>query len=173
MVTPRTGGTDIPSFGGATAVYNVIDTRQTYLQDLLQQSLRALGHPAEAERSVHFSYEMVALSHATAHGRSVYDTTEAADRPFVEVSGRKGLGVKADDLVDRLEHAAAVEVRARNAELPEAEVTRIASMIAVAAVRYFMVKFSRGQGHRLRHRRGPELRGRERAVSPVRRRARR
>ena len=137
-------GTPHPEFGHGSTVYNVIDTRQAYLQQLLKQALNALGHPQEAERSIHFSYEMVALSHSTARALG-YDPSEADGRPFVEVSGRKGLGVKADDLLDRLSTAAATEVRTRNVDLDEGEVTTIASMIAVAAVRYFMVKYSRGK----------------------------
>ena len=131
-------------FGHATAVYNVIDTRQSYLQQLLRQALSAVGHDTEAERSVHFSYEMVALSHSTAQTLG-YATSDAGDRPFVEVSGRKGLGVKADDLVDRVTDAASAEVRTRNPEFDESDVDRIATMIGVAAVRYFMIKFSRGK----------------------------
>ena len=138
------GPSPLTEFGHATAVYNVIDTRQSYLQQLLRQALAAVGHATEAERSVHFSYEMVALSHNTARALG-YDTSDAADRPFVEVSGRKGLGVKADDLVDRVTDAASTEVRTRNPEFDEREVDRIATMIGVAAVRYFMIKFSRGK----------------------------
>ena len=133
-----------PEFGHAAAVYNVIDTRQSYLQQLLRQALSAVGHSAVAERSAHFSYEMVVLSHSTAQTLG-YDTSDAADRPFVEVSGRKGLGVKADDLIDRMTDAASTEVRARNASFDEHEVGRIAAMIGVAAVRYFMIKYSRGK----------------------------
>ena len=131
-----------PGFGHARAVYNVIDTRQSYLQQLLKQSLAAIGHPAEAERSFHFSYEMVALSHATARALG-YDTSAESGRPFVEVSGRRGLGVKANDLLDRMVAAARVEVTTRNAELPAAAADRTAAMIATAAVRYFMIKYSR------------------------------
>lgn len=138
------GPSPLTEFGHATAVYNVIDTRQSYLQQLLRQALSAVGHSTEAERSVHFSYEMVALSHSTARTLG-HDTSDAADRPFVEVSGRKGLGVKADDLVDRVTDAASTEVRTRNPEFNEREVDRIATMIGVAAVRYFMIKFSRGK----------------------------
>ena len=133
-----------PKFGGASWVCNVIDTRQSYLQKLLKQALAALGYEEQAAHSVHYSYEMVALSHATARELG-YDTSEAAGRPFVEVSGRKGLGVKADDLIDRLTEKAAAEVAKRNPDLPPDERSRIAESIAVAAVRYFMVKFSRGK----------------------------
>ena len=133
-----------PRFGHARAVYNVIDTRQSYLQRLLKQSLAAIGHPTEAERSFHYSYEMVALSHPTARALG-YDTSAESDRPFVEVSGRRGQGVKADDLLDRMVTAARNEVRARNAELPADAADRTAAMIATAAVRYFMVKYTRNK----------------------------
>lgn len=136
-----------PSFGGAAYVYNVIDVRQSYLQKLLKQALVAAGHPEGAERSHHFSYEMVALSHATARelGHAPPPDSEDAKRPFVEVSGRKGLGVKADDLLDTLMKNAAREVTTRNPELSEAERDRIGAMIGIAAVRYFLIKFSRGK----------------------------
>jgi len=144
------GDTDpaAPPFGHARRIYNVIDSRQMYLQALLSQALRTLGHPDEAERSVHFSYEMVALSHATA--RELGYEAETADgdaprKPFVEVSGRKGLGVKIDDLLDKLIEKAAAEVAKRNPEVTAAERDRTAGQIAVAAIRYFMLKFSRGK----------------------------
>ncbi len=141
----RASEADHPRFGHAAAVYNVIDVRQTYLQKLLKQALAAIGHPEQAARSVHFSYEMVALSHATARQLG-YDLPAAeASRPFVEVSGRKGLGVKADDLLDALIGKAQAEVGKRNPEFSDAEARRVAEMIALAAVRYFMVRFSRGK----------------------------
>ena len=133
-----------PPFGNASAVYNVIDSRQSYLQQLLKQALRAMGFAAQAERSIHFSYEMVALSHATARALG-YDAEVSGDKPFVEVSGRKGLGVKADDLLDRLIDTALVEVASRNPELPEDACRAIAEQIGTAAVRYFLIKFSRGK----------------------------
>jgi arginyl-tRNA synthetase len=133
-----------PPFGRAAMVCNVIDTRQAYLQKLLKQALAALGFQDQAQRSVHYSYEMVALTHNTARELG-YESTEDSGKPFVEVSGRKGLGVKADDLLDRLTDKAAGEVGRRNAEFTPEEVRRTAEMIGIAAVRYFMVKFSRGK----------------------------
>ena len=133
-----------PQFGRASMVCNVIDTRQAYLQKLLKQALAALGFEEQARRSVHYSYEMVALTHSTARELG-YDPGDAGGKPFVEVSGRKGLGVKADDLIDRLTDKAAVEVGKRNSEFTPEEVRRTAETIAIAAVRYFMVKFSRGK----------------------------
>jgi len=136
-----------PPFGRASRIYNVIDSRQMYLQALLSQALRTLGHPREAENSIHFSYEMVALSHATARelGYETAADSEEAKKPFVEVSGRKGLGVKIDDLLDLLIEKAAAEVAKRNPDFTEDERRRVASQIAVAAIRYFMLKFSRGK----------------------------
>ena len=134
-----------PAFGAASRTYNVIDVRQSYLQKLLKQALAAMGHTRQAERSVHFSYEMVALSHETARQLGYHSAAEESKKPFVEVSGRKGLGVKADDLIDLLEKTATAEVAKRNPELPSADVAATGREIAVAAVRYFMVKYSRGK----------------------------
>ena len=141
------GQTGHPPYGGAAYVYNVIDVRQSYLQKLLKQALIAAGHPEASEHSHHFSYEMVALSHATARelGHAPAPGSEEAKKPFVEVSGRKGLGVKADDLLDTLISKARTEVANRNPEAADADVARTAHMIAVAAVRYFLIKFTRGK----------------------------
>jgi arginyl-tRNA synthetase len=145
--TSEHGEPGAPPFGRAGRIYNVIDSRQMYLQALLSQALRALGHEREAENSIHFSYEMVALSHATAREMG-YETpaeSEAARKPFVEVSGRKGQGVKVDDLLDLLTNKATAEVARRNPEFSEAECGRVGAQIAVAAIRYFMLKYSRGK----------------------------
>jgi arginyl-tRNA synthetase len=139
-----TDAAERPEFGHASAVYNVIDSRQSYLQQLLKQALAAMGFARESARSTHFSYEMVALSHATARALG-YQDADSGGKPFVEVSGRKGLGVKADDLLDRLVETAAHEVDSRNPELDQLERRRIARIIAIAAVRYFLVKFTRGK----------------------------
>jgi arginyl-tRNA synthetase len=142
---PALAVADHPHFGDAAATYNVIDVRQSYLQKLLKQALSAIGHPQEANRLTHFSYEMVALSHETARelGFAPAPDSEDARRPFVEVSGRKGLGVKADDLIDRVIDKALAEVDKRQPEVPAAERRQIAEQIAVAAVRYFLIKFAR------------------------------
>jgi arginyl-tRNA synthetase len=100
-----------------------------------------LGHVQEAERAIHFAYEMVALTHRTARELGYTDIDES--RPFVEVSGRKGLGVKVDDLLDRLIEKAGAEVSRRNPDMPPEVSRRTAEQIAVAAIRYFLVKFTR------------------------------
>jgi arginyl-tRNA synthetase len=142
---PQEASDEHPQFGAAGTTYNVIDVRQSYLQKLLKQALTTLGYREQAERCIHFSYEMVALSRQTAAALGYISSPDAADddRAFVEVSGRKGQGVKADDLLDALEKYALAEVVKRNSELGEHECQRIAHMIAVAAVRYLMIKYSR------------------------------
>ena len=144
--TSGAGDPSAPQFGHAGRIYNVIDSRQMYLQALLSQALRTLGHAKEAENSIHFSYEMVALSHATAKELG-YDTPQGdeAAKPFVEVSGRKGLGVKIDDLLDLLSAKATAEVAKRNPDFAPEECERAGAQIAVAAIRYFMLKYSRGK----------------------------
>jgi arginyl-tRNA synthetase len=144
--TTSQDGEPPPPFGRARRIYNVIDSRQMYLQALLSQALRALGHATEAENSIHFSYEMVALSHATARELG-YDIQSDGEekKPFVEVSGRKGVGVKIDDLLDLLAEKASAEVAKRNPEFTPEECRRVGSQIAVGAIRYFMLKYSRGK----------------------------
>ncbi len=136
-------GGKTPSFGGASKVYNVIDTRQSYLQKVVVQGLRSLKYEAQADKSVHFSYEMVALSPKSLAELGYAASDEEKDRAFLEVSGRKGLGVKADDLLDRLEEKARAEIEKRNPGLPDADKARIAREISSGALRYFMLKFAR------------------------------
>ena len=130
-------------FGGGTRVYNVIDTRQSYLQKVVVQGLRALQFGTQADKSTHFSYEMVALSPRSMKELGAPIAPEDADKAFHEVSGRKGLGVKADDLLDRLEEKAFAEVDRRNADLSLETKKRTAREIARGSLRYFMLKFTR------------------------------
>jgi arginyl-tRNA synthetase len=133
-----------PHFGeAAETVYNVIDSRQAYLQDVVAEGLRRLGHPQEAERSIHFAYEIVALTPRCAAEMGYELTAEEAKKPYVEVSGRKGFGVKADDLIDKLEAAALSEVAQRHAEMGEVEQKATAHAIAVGALRFFLLKYTR------------------------------
>ena len=130
-------------FGHGTRVYNVIDTRQSYLQDVVVAGLRGLGYEQQASQSVHFSYEMVALSPRCCADLGIPLSEEDRKRPYVEVSGRKGLGVKADDLLDNLVSKALEEVVSRHAENSAEENRSVATQIAVAALRYFLLKYTR------------------------------
>jgi arginyl-tRNA synthetase len=130
-----------PLFGRAHRVINVIDVRQSYLQKIVRAGLEALGHEAEAERSIHFAYEMVALSPATARLLGFAGEEGSGDK-VLEMSGRKGVGVKADDLMDRLESKSREEIGKRNRELGGLELDSLAREISTAALRFFMVKAS-------------------------------
>jgi len=132
-----------PAFGKGARVYNVIDTRQSYLQDVVIAGLRALGFEDQARKSVHFSYEMVALSPRCCADLGIALSEEDARRPYVEVSGRKGLGVKADDLMDKLIESALAEVASRHPEDNAAAQRAVAVEIAMGALRYFLLKFTR------------------------------
>jgi len=132
-----------PHFGGAQAIYNVIDSRQSDPQANVIQALRGMGHTAEADHYTHFSYEMVALTPRCAQELGYDVPEEDRGRAYIEVSGRKGFGVKADDLIDKLIGATRAEVDARQTGRDEAERQRIAEQIAIGALRYFMLKFTR------------------------------
>jgi arginyl-tRNA synthetase len=135
---------DAPHFGEPAArVYNVIDTRQSYLQDVVAQGLRSLGHAKEAANSIHFSYEIVALTPRCAAELGYELNAEDAKKPYVEVSGRKGFGVKADDLITKLEEATLAEVSKRHVEMSDAEKIATAHKIAIGALRFFLLKFTR------------------------------
>jgi arginyl-tRNA synthetase len=132
-----------PHFGGGETVYNVIDSRQSYPQEIVAQGVAAVVPEVGQNASVHFSYEMVALSPAACDALGIELSAEDRARPFIEMSGRRGLGVKADDLVNQLEAGALSEVEKRNPELPDADKKAAAHEIAVAALRYFLLKFTR------------------------------
>jgi len=132
-----------PSFGHADAIYNVIDSRQDDPQAQVKEALRGMGYEAEADRYTHLNYAMVALTPRCAAELGYVLSEEDKARAFIEVSGRKGFGVKADDLIDRMIAAAKSEVDARHPELEEAERAEIATAIGVGALRFFTLRFTR------------------------------
>src|ERR1039458_5117371 len=132
-----------PTFGRAHHIYNVIDSRQNDPQNNVIAALRGMGFTEAADNYTHFSYEMVAMTPRCAAELGYELSDEDRARPFVEVSGRRGYGVKADDLLDRLTAAAQAEVDARHPELTAPERAAIAIQIAVGALRYFMLRFTR------------------------------
>jgi len=132
-----------PNFGGGAIVYNVIDSRQSYPQEIVKRGVGAIVPELGEEASVHLSYEMVALSPAACDELGLELTEEDRKRPYIEMSGRKGLGVKADDLINRLEADALAEVKTRHPDLSDEEQLATAQAIAVGALRYFLLKFTR------------------------------
>ncbi len=132
-----------PTFGHGETIYNVIDSRQSYPQDIVRKGVAAISPERGEKASIHLSYEMVALSPAAAEELGFKLSDEDRKRPFIEMSGRKGLGVKADDLIDRLETNALAEVESRHAESSDEVKRHIAHQLAVGALRYFLLKFTR------------------------------
>ncbi|MEO8435856.1 MAG: DALR anticodon-binding domain-containing protein [Pyrinomonadaceae bacterium] len=132
-----------PHFGGGATVYNVIDSRQSYPQEIVRRGVAALVPEAGEKASVHLAYEMVALSPAACEELGLELSDEDRARPYIEMSGRKGLGVKADDLIDRLEADALAEVEERHPDLTDEQRQETAHEIAVGALRYFLLKFTR------------------------------
>ena len=142
-ISTTDGEKEHPHFGDVAEIYNVIDARQSEAQNTVIEALRGLGHGEAADRYTHFSYEMVALTPRCAAELGYTLSEEDKARSWIEVSGRKGFGVKADDLLDALNASAAKEVDARHPELSETEGAGIATQVAVGALRYFMLKFTK------------------------------
>ena len=142
-ISTTDGEKDHPHFGDVAEIYNVIDTRQSEAQNTVIEALRGLGHDESADRYTHFSYEMVALTPRCAAELGYQLSDEDKLRSWIEVSGRKGFGVKADDLLDALIAAARKEVDARHPQLSEKERADVATQVAIGALRYFMLKFTK------------------------------
>ena len=142
-ISSEKGVADHPHFGDVAEIYNVIDARQSEAQSTVIEALRGLGHNEAADHYTHFSYEMVALTPRCAAELGYTLSEEDKSRAYIEVSGRKGFGVKADDLLDKLIASAKNEVDSRHPELAEDERKNISTQIAIGALRYFMLKFTK------------------------------
>jgi arginyl-tRNA synthetase len=142
-ISTAVGALDHPHFGGVSEIYNVIDARQAEAQKTVVDALRGLGYNQQADHYTHFSYEMVALTPRCAADLGYQLSDEDKTRSYIEVSGRKGFGVKADDLIDALIASAKKEVDPRHPQLSGEERMTIATQIAVGALRYFMLKFTK------------------------------
>jgi arginyl-tRNA synthetase len=142
-ISTEHGEADHPHFGGASAIYNVIDVRQNDPQANLVQALRGMGYVDQADHCIHFGYEKVALTPRCALDLGYEVSQEDLESPYILVSGRKGFGVKADDLIDKLIAATREEVEKRQTSRDAAERETIATQIAIGALRYFMLKFTR------------------------------
>jgi arginyl-tRNA synthetase len=150
-ISTTDGEKDHPHFGDVAEIYNVIDARQSEAQNTVIEALRGLGHDEAADHYTHFSYEMVALTPRCAAELGYSLSEEDKARSYIEVSGRKGFGVKADDLIDQLIASAKKEVDSRAEEDPDSlhaslnnkERADIAVQIAVGALRYFMLKYTK------------------------------
>jgi len=142
-ISAEQGEAEHPHFGGVSAIYNVIDARQAEAQTAVTEALRGMGNADQADHYTHFSYEMVALTPRCANELGYSLSEDEWAKSYIEVSGRRGFGVKADDLIDQLIDSALREVEARHADLEASNRRRIATLIALGALRYFMLKFTK------------------------------
>jgi arginyl-tRNA synthetase len=142
-ISTADGEKDHPHFGDVAEIYNVIDARQSEAQNTVIEALRGLGHDEAADHYTHFSYEMVALTPRCAAELGYKLSDEDKARSYIEVSGRKGFGVKADDLLDQLIASAKNEVDSRHPQLSEQGRRQTATQIAIGALRYFMMKYTK------------------------------
>ncbi|MFQ5670306.1 MAG: arginine--tRNA ligase [Acidobacteriota bacterium] len=145
ITTSGPGEPNPPSFGHGSIVYNVIDRRQAYPQKIVAKGLACLGHHEQGRQSHHFAYEMVGLTPSCARELGQDVGENGRQRSYVEMAGRRGLGVKADDLLDRLLERATQEVRKRNPDMEGGKVAAIAERVAAGALRYFMLRFTRNR----------------------------
>jgi arginyl-tRNA synthetase len=142
-ISTSEGEKEHPHFGDVAEIYNVIDARQSEAQSTVIEALRGLGHEEAADHYTHFSYEMVALTPRCAAELGYTLSEEDKTRSYIEVSGRKGFGLKADDLLDQLIVSAKHEVDGRHPQISDEERQQIATQIAIGALRYFMLKYTK------------------------------
>ena len=142
-ISTTDGDKNHPHFGDVAENYNVIDVRQSEAQNTVKEALRDLGHGEAADHFTHFSYGMVVLTPRCAAELGYSLSEEDKTKPFIGVSGRRGFGVKADDLLDQLIASAKKEVDSRHPQLSERERLSIATQIAIGALRYFMLKYTK------------------------------
>ncbi len=132
------GGSDKPTaakkFNGGERVITIIDSRQARLQRIISQVLSKIG--AGTQEYFHLSYEAVTLSSETAKAFGI----DIGDRQFMHMSGRKGIYVNADYVLDTLHTKAYEEVKTRNPGFTEEQLNAIAEEIAISAIRYNMIK---------------------------------
>jgi len=119
-------------FGHADRVINVIDTRQSYPQQVVSECLRQMGFEKQAEESIHLSYEVVNLSPQAARLLGIGEVNE---KKAFAMSGRSGTGVKANDFIQMVKRKVI-----EKADHPLEE--SVASALASAAIRYYLLKFT-------------------------------
>ncbi|HEY9407478.1 MAG TPA: arginine--tRNA ligase [Nitrososphaera sp.] len=123
------------TFNGGERVITIIDSRQSRLQRIISQVLSKIG-VGGGNKYVHLSYEAVTLSSDTAKEFGI----DIGDRQFMHMSGRKGIYINADYVLDALHAKAYEEVRNRNPDFSDQQLNKIAEEISISAIRYNMIK---------------------------------
>jgi arginyl-tRNA synthetase len=122
-------------FNGGQRVITIIDSRQSRLQRIISQVLSKIG-VGGSHKYFHLSYEAVTLSSDTAKEFGI----DIGDRQFMHMSGRKGIYVNADYVLDALHTKAYKEVKTRNPDFSDQQLNKIADEISISAIRYNMIK---------------------------------
>ncbi len=128
------GKSESKKFNGGERVITLIDSRQARLQRIISQVLSKIG--ADGREYFHLGYEAVTLSSDTAKAFGI----DIGDRQFMHMSGRKGVYVNADYVLDTLHAKALEEVKTRNPGFTEEQLNATAEEIAISAIRYNMIK---------------------------------
>jgi arginyl-tRNA synthetase len=121
-------------FNGGESVITIIDSRQSRLQRIISQVLSKIGD--RGHKYFHLSYEAVTLSSDTAR---VFDI-DIGNKQFMHMSGRKGIYINADYVLEALHARAYEEVKTRNHDFSEQQLHAIAEEITISAIRYDMIK---------------------------------
>ena len=116
------------SFGSASKIITVIDNRQEYPQEMVKYALQSIGYEEQYKNYNHLSYGVVNLSSATAKELGLDVDSEKGS---YAMSGRKGIGVKAKDILRLLEE-----------KVKEAGTESDFSAVAVGALKHYMLKFN-------------------------------
>ena len=171
-ISATQGEKDHPHFGDVAEIYNVIDARQSEAQNTVIEALRGLGHGEAADHYTHFSYEMVALTPRCAAELGYTLSEEDKARSYIEVSGRKGFGVKADDLLDQLIASAKKEVDSRHPQVERSRAPANCHSDRHRRLALLHAEVHEAVGDRIRFQGSAQLRGRDRTLRAIRRRPR-
>ncbi len=113
-------------------VITVIDNRQIRLQKIVSGLMAKFK---EEGAYTHLGYESVTLSADTVKSLGL-----SVDGESAQMSGRKGLYVNADTVLETLTKRVYDESKSRNENLSESELQNIANIVAVGTIRYEMIK---------------------------------
>jgi arginyl-tRNA synthetase len=133
-LNPNAGNLGHPTFNSGEKVITIIDSRQARLQRIIATVLSHLQ--TNNDRYIHLAYEAMTLSADTAKSLGL----DIGDRQFMHISGRKGIYINADYILDKLQTTAYQEVRKRNPDISNDITNMIAEEISISAIRYNLIK---------------------------------
>lgn len=134
--TTHPEGEAIKGFNQAKTSINVIDVRQSYVQNVVKAIVEAI----KKVNYLHYAYEVVALSKGTANLLGIKTNEE-----FLHMSGRRGIYINADDVFQAVFNKAYEETKKRHAEMSEEKIKEIAKKIATSTIRYELTKIDKSK----------------------------